>query len=349
MTQENISSIVLRWFDLHGRKDLPWQQNPTPYRVWISEIMLQQTQVVTVIPYYQNFMDSFPDVRTLAHAEEDLVLQHWAGLGYYSRARNLHKSAKLICDEFSGVIPDDIDQIQSLPGIGRSTAGAILSLAYQQQQAILDGNVKRVLTRYHAVEGWTGKSQVLKQLWLLAESHLPATRYANYTQAMMDLGATVCSRTKPDCDHCPLNSNCAALSKGNPTAYPTPKPKKVIPEKNAVMLMLINNKDEVFIMKRPPPGIWGGLWSFPQFDDYDQAQAWHENYFGFPCENTEKETKLSHTFSHFRLHIHALLIRQTPPIKRVMEGTPSLWYNRSTKFTGGFPAPIEKLFTRILT
>ena len=352
MTQ-SLSSRVLKWFDLHGRKDLPWQQNPTPYRVWISEIMLQQTQVATVIPYYQHFMSSFPDVNTLAHAEEDLVLQHWAGLGYYSRARNLHKAAKLVCDKFAGVIPEDIDQVQSLPGIGRSTAGAILSLAYQQQQAILDGNVKRVLTRHHAVEGWTGKSQVLKQLWSLAESHLPSKRHADYTQAMMDLGATVCSRTKPDCEQCPLRSSCAALAEGNPTAYPTPKPKKIIPDKNTVMLMLINHKDEIFVMKRPSTGIWGGLWSFPQFDDYEQAQAWHEDHFNAPLEsaekNAEKETRLTHTFSHFRLHIHALLIRQTPPIKGVMEGTPSLWYNRGTKFTGGFPAPIEKLLSRILT
>lgn len=347
---------VLQWFNQHGRKNLPWQHNSTPYRVWISEIMLQQTQVATVIPYYQRFMDSFPDVLSLANAEEDLVLQHWAGLGYYRRARNLHKAAQQIRDQFDATLPSDLQNLQSLSGIGRSTAGAILSLAYHQREAILDGNVKRVLTRYHAVEGWTGKSSVLKQLWQLAESHLPDARYAHYTQAMMDLGAMVCTRTKPRCTECPLRDNCVALQAGQPTAYPTPKPKKVIPEKQAVFLLLINPEQAAFIIKRPPSGIWGGLWCLPQFDTEKEAQHWYQQYFSFDSSNSssfstviQEEKQFSHTFSHFRLQARVLLISQSAPIKRVMEGTPSLWYNSNTTFTGGFPAPINTLLKRTLT
>ena len=349
----HFATQVLTWFDAHGRKNLPWQQNVSPYRVWISEIMLQQTQVATVIPYYQRFITCFPDVVTLANADEDLVLQHWAGLGYYSRARNLHKAAKQLRDEFSGIVPDDLEKLQSLSGIGRSTAGAILSLAYGQRQAILDGNVKRVLTRYHAIEGWTGKSSILKQLWQIAESHLPDSNdagsppYAHYTQAMMDLGATLCTRSKPRCLDCPIHTNCAALKAGNPTAYPTPKAKKILPEKKTVFLLLINANNEVFIIKRPPSGIWGGLWSLPQFDSYSHAQQWYEQYFSITLPTATEEGHFSHTFSHFRLQAQTLLINQSTPIKRVMEGTPSLWYNSNTTFTGGFPAPIKTLLKRI--
>ena len=345
--KQHFAEKVLTWFDTHGRKNLPWQQNVTAYRVWVSEIMLQQTQVATVIPYYQRFMESFPDIITLANADEDLVLQHWAGLGYYSRARNLHKAAKQLRDEFSATVPCDLENLQSLAGIGRSTAGAILSLAYGQRQAILDGNVKRVLTRYHAIEGWSGKSHILRQLWQIAESHLPDTRYANYTQAMMDLGSTVCTRSKPKCLGCPIHADCTAFQAGNPTAYPTPKPKKKLPEKKAIFLLLMNADNEIFIMKRPPSGIWGGLWSLPQFDTYSQAQQWYTHYFSTDLPIAIDESHFSHTFSHFRLQAQTLLITQSTSIKRVMEGTPSLWYNNSTTFMGGFPAPIKTLLTRI--
>ena len=351
---------VLAWFDEYGRKNLPWQQNPHPYNTWVSEIMLQQTQVATVIPYFEKFMAAFPDVITLANADQDEVLKHWAGLGYYSRARNLHAAAKQVRDEFKGIVPDDLDALISLSGIGRSTAGAILSLAYQQPQAILDGNVKRVLTRYHAVSGWTGKSAVLKTLWSLAEAHLPTDqtgqsnqpnppnqRNANYTQAMMDLGATLCTRTKPTCLICPLQEGCKALKQGNPTDYPTPKPRKVVPDKYATMLLLINDDDDVLLEKRPSPGIWGGLWSLPQFDDQQSAESWYENKYNHVFNHMEELDSFSHTFSHFRLHVQPIKIMHSIQAKGVMEADDNLWYNSDTDFSGGLPAPIKKLFKRI--
>lgn len=338
---------VLNWFDTHGRKDLPWQHNPTPYRVWVSEIMLQQTQVATVIPYYTRFMQSFPDVKALADADQDEVLKHWAGLGYYSRARNLHAAAKQIRDEFAGKLPDDLEQLISLKGIGRSTAGAILSLAFRQAQPILDGNVKRVLTRYHAIEGWTGKSDILKRLWQLAEAHLPTQRNDNYTQAIMDLGATLCTRSKPTCLLCPLQTGCRANQHGNPTDYPTPKPRKQLPEKHRIML-LIQSDEGILLQKQPSPGIWGGLWSLPQFEDETSAEAWMQKYYGQPPNLSNRLDTFSHTFSHFRLHVQPILLKQPVNAKGIMEAFDILWYNKATEFTGGLPAPIEKLFKRIL-
>ena len=346
------SDTVLAWFDRHGRKDLPWQQNPTPYRVWVSEIMLQQTQVVTVIPYYQRFMQSFPDVKALAGADQDAVLKHWAGLGYYSRARNLHAAAQQVQQEFSGVVPDTLESLVELSGIGRSTAGAILSLAYQQAQPILDGNVKRVLTRFHAISGWTGKSAVQKTLWTLAEQSLPSKHKnkpqhnSDYTQAMMDLGATVCTRSKPGCLLCPLQSACKALQQGNPTEYPTPKPRKVIPDRQAIMLLVMNAGNEVLLHRRPVPGIWGGLWSLPQFEDRNEATAWYEKGYGNGLEDAEELSPFSHVFSHFRLHVQPLKItlpseKEIKP-KGVMDANDFLWYNSTTKFSGGLPAPNKK-------
>ncbi len=358
---KSFADTVLVWFDQHGRKDLPWQHNPTPYRVWVSEIMLQQTQVATVIPYYQRFMQSFPDVNALANANQDAVLKHWAGLGYYSRARNLHAAAQQVQQELSGEIPSTLESLIGLSGIGRSTAGAILSLAYQQAQPILDGNVKRVLTRFHAISGWTGKSTVQKILWTLAEQSLPSLpkldhkhksqRNSDYTQAMMDLGATVCTRSKPSCFLCPLQAACKALQQGTPTDYPTPKPRKVIPDRQAVMLLVMKSENQVLLQKRPVPGIWGGLWSLPQFEDMNEATAWYEKGYGGDLEAAEKLSLFSHVFSHFRLHVQPIKI--TLPSKNeikpkgIMDANDFLWYNSTTKFSGGLPAPIKKLFKRI--
>lgn len=351
------AETVLIWFDQHGRKDLPWQQNPTPYRVWVSEIMLQQTQVATVIPYYERFMQSFPDVNALADADQDAVLKHWAGLGYYSRARNLHAAAQYVQQTFSGVVPDTLESLIDLSGIGRSTAGAILSLAYQQAQPILDGNVKRVLTRFHAISGWTGKSAVQKQLWTIAEQSLPAKkknncqRNSDYTQAMMDLGATVCTRSKPSCLLCPIQSACKALQQGNPTDYPTPKPRKAIPDRKAIILLIMNIESQVLLHKRPVPGIWGGLWSLPQFEERNEATAWYNKQYGGRLDEADELSFFSHTFSHFRLHVQPLRVtlpsaKGTKP-KGVMDASDFLWYNSTTKFSGGLPAPIKKLFKRI--
>ncbi len=338
------SNKVLAWFDQHGRKDLPWQQDINPYRVWVSEIMLQQTQVKTVIPYYQKFMLSFPDVHTLANADQDDILKHWSGLGYYARARNMHKAAKQVCGEFKGHFPTTLDEMQSLSGIGRSTAAAILSLSHNQPQAILDGNVKRVLCRFFAVEGWPGKASVLKGLWQLAEQELPNKRNADYSQAMMDLGATLCTRSKPQCELCPLTIGCLANKYQSQTAYPAKKPKKKLPERNTVMLIIMNQQQDIFMQKRPPSGIWGSLWCFPQFDKIDLASDWLQQHYDVSIDNSESLTDMTHTFSHFKLHIQALIIQPKAPFNLgVMENNESLWYNINTEFKGGLAAPVTKL------
>jgi len=222
----SFSNNVLQWFDQHGRKHLPWQKNRTAYRVWVSEIMLQQTQVATVIPYYERFMASFPNVQALANATQDDVLKHWAGLGYYARGRNLHQCAQRVIAEHQGKFPDQVDALEALPGIGRSTAGAIISLSSGKRAAILDGNVKRVLTRYHGTQGWPGKTAVAKVLWEHAETHTPQQRCDDFNQAMMDLGATLCTRSKPNCSACPLQSDCYALATEQQALFPNKKPKK---------------------------------------------------------------------------------------------------------------------------
>ena len=231
MIAEDFQQAVLGWFKHSGRSDLPWQQSINPYRVWVSEIMLQQTQVATVIPYFERFMQSFPTVDKLATAPLDNVLHHWTGLGYYARARNLHKTAQIICTTHNGQFPDDIEQLTDLPGIGRSTAGAIRSIAFKKPAAILDGNVKRVLARFAGVAGWPGKSSVHNQLWEIAESFSPQTHTADYSQAMMDLGATLCTKTSPNCCECPLATDCLANAQGNPQDFPVKSQKRNYPSK----------------------------------------------------------------------------------------------------------------------
>ncbi|MCF6191123.1 MAG: A/G-specific adenine glycosylase [Cocleimonas sp.] len=347
------SDKLLAWFDQHGRKGLPWQYDINPYRVWVSEIMLQQTQVKTVIPYYEKFMASFPDVQTLANADQDMVLKHWSGLGYYARARNMHKAAQMICDNFAGVFPDNLEAMQSLSGIGRSTAAAILSIASNQQEAILDGNVKRVLSRVFAVKGWPGKSDVLKKFWLLAEQTTPKTRNADYTQAIMDLGATLCTRSNPRCDDCPLNDDCLAFQQANQTDYPTKKPKKSMPEKQTIMLIIKHKQHEVLMQKRPPVGIWGGLWCFPQFEKVEHAEEWLVENYNTTLDNADELPKMKHTFSHFHLHIQPLIVGVKTPINLnkqkmgVMEQDDSLWYNITTEFNGGLAAPVQTLLKQI--
>jgi len=345
VTNNDFSPVVLDWFDDHGRKALPWQQDPTPYRVWISEIMLQQTQVQTVIPYYQRFMQRFPAVRSLADAPLDEVLHHWSGLGYYARARNLHKAAQQIRDGFDDRFPEQFDAVTSLPGIGRSTAGAILSLACGQRHPILDGNVKRVLARYHAVEGWPGKSAVLKRLWHLSEALTPAQRVADFNQAMMDLGATVCTRGKPACEHCPLHKGCRAFQQGEPTRYPQTKPRRPLPVRQAHMLLLLSGQ-AVYLEKRPAQGIWGGLWGFPQFDQPTGIPAWCDAR-GLKTTLMEPLPAMRHTFSHFHLDIipHRLSVKN-PPFS-VMEGDQALWYNLQGSAAVGLAAPVQRLLARL--
>jgi A/G-specific adenine glycosylase len=346
--EDSFAIKVLAWFDRHGRKDLPWQHNPTPYRVWVSEIMLQQTQVTTVIPYFQRFMQRFPGVLTLANAPLDEVLQHWEGLGYYSRARNLHKAAQIVRDQYNGTFPTDMASMASLPGIGRSTAAAILSLSHGQAHAILDGNVKRVLSRFHAVTGWPGEPRTLQQLWQYAEQHLPATRNADYTQAMMDMGATLCTRSKPACLLCPLQHGCQAFQQGNPQDYPGKRPKKDLPEKTALALLLRNTSGEILLQKRPPTGIWGGLWSFPEFTDETLMCDWLQQTYAQQDMIARKLPALTHTFSHYRLHLQPRLVDLGTQAARIMEGEGWLWYKAGTEFSGGLSAAVRQFFQNTL-
>lgn len=347
-TQASFSDSVLDWFHEHGRKNLPWQLNPTSYRVWISEIMLQQTQVATVIPYYQNFMQSFPDLKKLALADEDKVLHHWTGLGYYARARNLHKTAKIIYSEYQGKFPTTLTQLIELPGIGRSTAGAIIALADDNYAVILDGNVKRVLSRYHCVEGWYGQTSTQNQLWELAEKHTPTSNCRNYTQAMMDLGATLCTRTKPSCSNCPLQLNCKAYLTETTTEFPHKKPKKKLPVKTTQMLILKNmDGSKVLLEKRPPQGIWGGLWSFPECHEDHSITHFAQQYgFNFKEEGINWNN-LRHTFSHFHLDISPLVLNLAKDPNRVMEKARWHWYDLNSPAELGLAAPVKTLLEKL--
>jgi A/G-specific adenine glycosylase len=342
----NVSKAVLSWFDLHGRKHLPWQQDINAYRVWVSEIMLQQTQVATVIPYFEKFMQSFPSVTDLAEADLDNVLHHWSGLGYYTRAKNLHKAAKQVVSEFNNEFPMNVEALETLPGIGRSTAGAISSIAYQQQAAILDGNVKRVLARYHGIEGWPGKSSVLKELWEVAEQHTPKKRTHHYSQAMMDMGAMICTRSKPKCEECPLQSQCFAYQHNRQADLPGKKPKKTLPVKETLMLV-IRQGDDIYLQQRPLTGIWPGLWSFPEIDTGEDIDNFTINWLGH--EEFERETLdgFRHTFSHYHLDIHIAHISVNKKPLRVMEESQSLWYNIQQPANVGLAAPVSKILKKV--
>lgn len=347
---------ILDWYDLHGRKNLPWQQfsknqNQNTYRVWLSEVMLQQTQVATVIPYFERFLEKFPTVDDLAAAAQDEVLHLWTGLGYYARARNLHKCAQTVSEQFNGQFPIGADALEQLPGIGCSTAGAIASITQQQKAAILDGNVKRVLARHQAIEGWPGKSDVVKRLWAIAEDNTPAERCNHYTQAMMDLGASLCSRTKPQCELCPVNDDCIARAQGNPTDYPGKKPKKDKPIKTAQLLMLRNPMGELLLQQRPQTGIWGGLWSFPELAS-DQAADEHtiDNYLSNDADQlatVESWDEFRHTFSHYHFDISPILLQLNTEPARVSESGQSLWYNLHNPQNIGLAAPVKQLLDKL--
>ncbi|PCJ43722.1 MAG: A/G-specific adenine glycosylase [SAR86 cluster bacterium] len=346
--QVNFSEAVLNWFQDHGRKNLPWQLNPNPYRVWVSEIMLQQTQVATVIPYYENFMQSFPEVKKLALADEDKVLHHWTGLGYYARARNLHKTAKLIYDKSQGVFPDTLEELVDLPGIGRSTAGAILALADDKHAVILDGNVKRVLCRYHCVEGWSGQSSTQKQLWELATKHTPVNNCRSYTQAMMDLGATLCTRSKPSCSTCPLQHACQAHLSQRTSEFPHKKPRKKLPVKVTQMLILQSkNGTKVLLEKRPPHGIWGSLWSFPEIQVNTSISNFLQNYGFIAQDEIISWNSMRHTFSHFHLDIKPQVLRLEKEPAMLMEKHDWHWYDLKSPKQLGLAAPVKALLKKL--
>ncbi len=339
------SDRVLQWFGEHGRKDLPWQQNASPYGIWVSEIMLQQTQVQTVIPYYERFMRRFPDVVSVASADIDDVLQFWSGLGYYARARNLHRAARIIREQFAGAFPRTFDDVVGLPGIGQSTAGAILSLAYDERHVILDGNVKRVLARHQAIEGWPGKSEVTKKLWSVAEENTPVQRSADYTQAIMDLGATLCTRSKPACGTCPVGDDCKARLSDAIEWFPGRKPKKAKPLKQTTMIMAIND-NAVYLERRPAAGIWGGLWSLPEVDDVDD---WCWRVLHASPGDAEARDTVRHSFSHFDLDIRPVVVRVDAVSRKVADSPDATWHSLGDKPPGGIAAPVQKLINTLKT
>ena len=341
----DFSSRLIAWQKIHGRHDLPWQNTRDPYAIWVSEIMLQQTQVSAVIGYYVKFMLRFPDIASLADASQEEVLQHWSGLGYYSRARNLHHAAQTIMDEHGGKFPQDFETIQTLAGIGRSTAAAIASFAFNQIQTILDGNVKRVLARHYLIEGWTSSPKTEKQLWALAESLLPNQDMVAYTQGLMDLGATICTRSKPKCEICPLKSTCRAWAHNKTNHLPTPKPKKTIPQKQTTMLLILHG-NEVLLEKRPPSGIWGGLWSLPEISMQDIASEVAASRFGLQVEAEEPLALVQHVFTHFKLEILPQpLSVMNKPLQANMPNT--IWLALEDAIGAALPTPVRNILLNL--
>jgi A/G-specific adenine glycosylase len=338
-----VAPALLSWWQGNGRKDLPWQRNPTAYRVWVSEIMLQQTQVSTVIGYYDRFMKTFPDVQVLARAELDSVLHLWSGLGYYARARNMHQAAGEICARFGGVLPFDIDALQSLPGIGRSTAGAILALAADRRHPILDGNARRVLARVFGIAGWPGDTAVNRELWRLADACTPAHRVAHYTQAIMDLGASVCTRRKANCVGCPLSPQCIAHQCDVVDQIPAPRPKRNRPQREVVLVMVVRDDGAVLLEKRPSSGVWGGLWGFPETVDVDQVPAWCHSHVGIVPRRIQVRSVLRHGFTHFDLAMTPVEAHIARPPDHAMEGDRWLWYNLNQPAAVGIAAPVARL------
>ena len=340
---DSFASRLLAWFGTGGRHDLPWQHPRTPYRVWLSEIMLQQTQVRVVVPYFERFVAALPDLPALAAAPLDEVLALWSGLGYYARARNLHAAAKACVERHGGELPRDIDALIALPGIGRSTAGAILAQAWGDRHPILDGNVKRVLCRWHGVEGWPGTPKVERQLWELAESHLPHARMADYVQAQMDLGATLCTRHDPSCLLCPVSDGCAALAQGRVAELPTPRPGKPLPEREAVVLLACDDAGRVLLQRRPPTGVWASLWSLPEAADHDDARSWFDAHLHGDFGRGEALEPMAHAFTHYRLTLHPLRWRGASARAAVRDDGDLRWVAKADLESLGIPAPIRRL------
>ena len=340
---DEFSARLLNWFDTSGRHDLPWQHPRAPYRVWLSEIMLQQTQVQTAIPYFERFVRELPTLPDLAAADEDRVITLWAGLGYYARARNLHKAARQCVERHGGELPADFEALSALPGIGRSTAGAILAQAHGLRYAILDGNVKRSLCRYHGVDGWPGSTVVEKRLWELAESHLPEKRMADYTQAIMDFGATLCTRSDPSCVLCPLQDGCIALREGRIEQLPESRPGKPLPERRTMMLVLRRPDSSVLLVRRPSTGVWSGMWSLPEVADHDEAREFIALHSTADFDANTPLALIEHTFSHYRLHIAPLFWNDAAQSSRIGDNDGHRWHPLVALDEVGLPAPVRKL------
>jgi len=333
---------LLAWWDVHGRHDLPWQHPRSPYRVWVSEIMLQQTQVVTVIPYFERWMSEFPDVPALAAASLDTVLAHWSGLGYYARARNLHRAAIQCVQAHDGELPLDTRALTALPGIGLSTANAIVSQSTNQPAAVLDGNVRRVLARHAGIEGWSGQAAVQKRLWAEAEARLPQHRGADYTQSVMDLGATLCTRSKPACQRCPVAADCHALRAGIVEQLPTPKPAAKVSDRTLHMLIVRDEAGRILLERRPPAGIWGGLWCLPD----GEALADIEARLGIVALDPAVLPAFEHRLSHVRMSIRPLLT-DAMEARQVQCPATRGWFDRGQLPHLGLPKPVTELLNRL--
>jgi A/G-specific adenine glycosylase len=340
---------LLAWYDVHGRKNLPWQQNPTPYRVWVSEVMLQQTQVATVIPYFERFMARFAAVADLAAAPLDEVLHLWTGLGYYARARNLRACAQVIVTDHGGDFPSDLHSVMALPGIGRSTAGAILALSRGLRHPILDGNVKRVLSRVVGIAGDPSSARVVEALWIRADACTPSLRVGAYTQAIMDLGATLCTRSRPACTVCPMHGICVAAREGRQAELPGRKQRRERKARETTLLIAetgTGGARAVLLERRPAPGIWGGLWSLPQFDSESAALDWCRREVGETESDTEILEPIDHAFTHFDLRLNPIrvLCKRSAAVK---DGDDRLWYSLRDPLRIGLPQPILQLFDRL--
>jgi A/G-specific adenine glycosylase len=352
--KSSFSQQLLHWYDQRGRHDLPWRHDISPYRVWVSEIMLQQTQVSTTIPYFNRFMIEFPSIAALATADLNHVLHLWSGLGYYARARNLHKAAKIIHQQYNGKFPDVHLEVQQLPGIGRSTASAILAIAFNQPCAILDGNVKRVLSRLYAVSGWPGKTAVADTLWTYSEQLLPKQRCDDYTQALMDLGATICTPKDPQCQLCPVQLHCLAWQHQTVTLYPTPKPRKTIPKRHVTWIVITSKtkkaeaEQQILLVLRPASGIWGHLWCLPELENTASPKPAVKQLLGIEIDVGKTLPTFTHTFTHFQLHITPVMATVRKNADKMKTEQPTRWYNPNTNEKIGLAAPIQKLLNTLL-
>ena len=345
----NFAAKLIRWQQFHGRHHLPWQNTRDPYAIWLSEIMLQQTQVITVIPYYLRFLQRFPDISSLALAPLDEVLALWSGLGYYARGRNLHQAAQLIVSHHGGEFPRNLAAIQQLPGIGRSTVAAIAAFAYGEHCAILDGNVKRVFARCFGIDGYPGERKTETLLWQMAEQLLPRKKIQgqieSYTQALMDLGATICTRSKPQCAACPLQPDCVAFREKRIDKLPAAKPRKPLPQKETVLLLLLRH-GEVLLKKRPPTGIWGGLWCLPEIPLGENATTYCARHFGLKVQPLTELPPINHGFTHFKLRIHPQPL-QVVAHTLIARESGAVWLTFEDALEAAIPTPVRKLLLPI--
>lgn len=344
---ESFASKLLAWYDQHGRKDLPWQHPRSPYRVWLSEIMLQQTQVRTVIPFFERFVKALPTLQSLADAPLDRVLALWSGLGYYSRARNLHRCALACVEQHDGELPLTMDELAALPGIGRSTAAAILAQAHGQPHAILDGNVRRLLARFHGVQGWLGQAKVQSELWRRSESHVPQARVADYTQAIMDLGATICTRSKPRCAECPLRNTCIAHRDGLTSMLPSAKPAAVRPTRTTTMLLARNDEGRILLERRGPTGVWAHLWSLPECNDSADSTQFELKAVQGRQTACHVLPAFTHVFSHFQLRVTPVILQVTDIPMQIADNADRSWFAADELDSIGLPAPVRKLLNQV--